>query len=167
MNTAKENTSVTNGSVSYKWMDIDFRTYQDVLLPISDFSHSLEWVDLDTSNVVDIHSDYLLVRVDRNYSNTYREASDTMYAKSIKGTSRLNPHLVDGKYQAGEVLWGFDYGDSEYLVVSLSHPKNDDTIPERGIYRGCIVQPSLYYSDEAQWVVDENAWRAGGILDGE
>jgi len=164
MNKINETWPIVNWTISYRWEDIDFTSYQDVLLPISEFSRTLEQLDLDSTDINELSSDFLLVKVPKSQSTNFRAGNDAAYKNSLEWTTRMSPHKIDGKYQVWEILGGFEYSDFEYFVVSNTYELTDETILERGIYKGVIVSPELYFSDEAQNQVDDRADAANRIL---
>ncbi len=164
MNKINETLPIVNWTISYRWEDIDFTSYQDVLLPISEFSRTLEQLDLDSTDINELSSDFLLVKVLKSQSINFRANNDAAYKDSLEWTTRMSPHKIDGKYQVWEILGGFEYSDFEYLVVSNTYELTDETLPERGVYKWVIVNPELYFSDEAQEQVSDGAQKTRDIL---
>lgn len=165
MNKVNETWPIVNWTISYRWQDIDLISYQDVLPPISEFSRTLEQLDLDSTDIYELSSDFLLVKVQKSKSDNYRAMNDEAYSTSLKWTSKMSPHKVDGKYQVWEILGGFKYSDFEYFVISNTYELTNETLPERGIYRWVIVNPELYFSDEAQNQVGDWVEKTRGVLD--
>lgn len=156
--------TIANWNISYRWKDIVFTSYQDVLLPMQDISRVLNQIDLDIVEVSELKNGIMFVKIPKSESKKYKLRGDKEYAETIKWTSIMNPKKVDGKYQIWEILWGFEYNDFEYFIISNTYELTDETIPERGIYKWVVVKPELYFSDKAQRQVDAWALAANKII---
>lgn len=107
-----------------------------------------------------IYSRFILVKIEEDEAEELR-------SKFKLESNGYYAEFVDEDIYVPECVGNFKHEWNNYAILFPRNGTNGATHPERGIYKGCIVQPSLYYSDKAQWVVDENAWRTGDILRGE
>lgn len=164
MKTSKEHILMQNGTLSFRWIDIDFRTYQDVSLPMSKFTRILNNLELDSWRVFELGEEFLLVRVDKDKSEEYKNSSDRMFSDTIKTSPRLKPQLIQGVYQVWEIVWGFDYWDSEYFVISLPYPMNDETHVGEGVYRWVITDPKVDLVEDVKSQVSQWSLATDTIL---
>jgi len=81
--------------------------------------------------------------------------------------NKYNSKPIDDTRQIPEIAWSFEYNWKWYIILFPRNTLTDETIPERGIYKGIIVSPELYFSDEAQNQVDDGADATNRILDWE
>lgn len=120
----------------------------------------------DTSRISEgIYSWFLLVEfsdVNIRDNNQNQLESNFELAKNL-----FHAKVLDGNRQVPECVWNFELN---WIWYSILYPKNwltDETIPERGIYKWAIINPELYFSDEAQNQVGDWSQRTGDILDWE
>jgi len=88
-----------------------------------------------------------------------------MQSKFSFADDKYNSTPIDDTRQIPEIAWNFEYGWKWYIILFPRNWFTDETLPERGIYRWVIVNPELYFSDEAQAQVDDGAEKTRDILD--
>lgn len=81
--------------------------------------------------------------------------------------NKYNSNPIDDTRQIPEIAWSFECEWKWYIILFPRNALTDETIPERGIYKWVIINPELYFSDDAQKQVDEGSQRTGEILDGK
>lgn len=87
-----------------------------------------------------------------------------MQSKFSFADNKYNSKPIDDTRQIPEIAWSFEYGWKWYIILFPRNWLTDETFPERGVYKWVIVNPELYFSDEAQQQVADGADAANRIL---
>jgi len=82
-------------------------------------------------------------------------------------SNKYNSNSIDSVRQVWEYAGSFRYEGKWYIILFPRNWLTDETLLEKGIYKWIIVNPELYFSDEAQDQVDDWADAAKRILDWE
>lgn len=120
----------------------------------------------DISNIwEDIYSWFLLVEF--SDINSRDKNQDQLKNKFELAKNWFHAKVLDGNRQVPESVWSFEINGKWYSIILPKNGLTDETLQERGVYKWVIVNPELYFSDEAQEQVAQWADATKRILDWE
>ncbi|MDD2870447.1 MAG: hypothetical protein PHS49_00520 [Candidatus Gracilibacteria bacterium] len=117
----------------------------------------------DNRNIItNIYGDFIYIE----YSDAYIRNKDIKNNNKINKTNMLKSEVIDGTRQIAENIGDFEYNGKYYLVLHPVNSTTSETNPEKGLFRGVIVDYDKYYglNSEVESEVKDTSGKVDTIL---